>query len=130
MMSVKDEIYKSIPDITKYSKTTKAYMKSVIDKLDQLNQLEYTDCGALSLLASNYELTHKLNSNFLADPDTYLKDKTNINIQKAAERQCLALMLQFGLTTKARQRMEYTSTKTTNQTNNAINEFLDDNTVL
>lgn len=100
--------YKTPTDI---EDNAKEYIKSVLSELDKRNVLEDVDSAALTMLARNYSMFIKASKQLEKDGLVIESDRGNITphpcikIAKDAQTQAMKVMLEFGLTAKARTKL-------------------------
>lgn len=89
----------------------KIYMQDVLDQLNSSGMLENVDSAALTMLARNYSMFIKASKQLEIDGLTVTSDRGNISphpaikIAKDAQTQAMKVMLEFGLTAKARTKL-------------------------
>ena len=89
----------------------KAYMQSVIEMLESKGVMQNVDTAALNMLARNYSMFIQANKQLEKDGLTVTTDRGNIvphpaiKIAKDAQTQAMKVMLEFGLTAKARTKL-------------------------
>lgn len=92
-------------------KDAKEYMKDVLSELDNRGVLEQVDTAALTMLARNYSMFIKATKQLEIDGLTVTSDRGNIaphpliKVAKDAQTQAMKVMLEFGLTAKARTKL-------------------------
>lgn len=92
-------------------KEAKEYMENVLSELDKRCVLEKVDSAALTMLARNYSMFIKASKQLEIDGLTVRSDRGNITqhpcikIAKDAQVQAMKVMLEFGLTAKARTKL-------------------------
>ena len=92
-------------------KDAKDYMQNVLEQLDSTGMLENVDSAALTMLARNYSMFIKASKQLEDEGLTVTSDRGNIaphpanKIAKDAQTQAMKVMLEFGLTAKARTNM-------------------------
>ena len=90
----------------------KEYMKTVLAKLEENGILENVDSAALTMLARNYSTFIRASKQLEKDGITYMSDRNNIQphpaikIAKDAQTQAMKVMVEFGLTAKARTKLK------------------------
>lgn len=99
----------TIPD--DIQEEAKAYMRNVCDMLESKGVMENVDTAALSMLARNYSMFIQANKQLEKDGLTVTSDRGNIaphpaiKIAKDAQTSAMKVMLEFGLTAKARTKL-------------------------
>ena len=89
-------------------KDAKDYMQNVLEQLDSTGML---DSAALTMLARNYSMFIKASKQLEDEGLTVTSDRGNIaphpaiKIAKDAQTQAMKVMLEFGLTAKARTKL-------------------------
>ena len=89
----------------------KAYMQNVCDMLESKGVMENVDTAALTMLARNYSMFIQANKQLEKDGLTVTSDRGNIaphpaiKIAKDAQTSAMKVMLEFGLTAKARTKL-------------------------
>ena len=89
----------------------KAYMQNVCDMLESKGVMENVDTAALTMLARNYSMFIQANKQLEKDGLTVTSDRGNIaphpaiKIAKDAQTQAMKVMVEFGLTAKARTKL-------------------------
>ena len=89
----------------------KAYMQNVCDMLESKGVMEDVDTAALTMLARNYSMFIQANKQLEKDGLTVTSDRGNIaphpaiKIAKDAQTSAMKVMLEFGLTAKARTKL-------------------------
>ena len=89
----------------------KAYMQNVCDMLQTKGVMENVDTAALTMLARNYSMFIQANKQLEKDGLTVTSDRGNIaphpaiKIAKDAQTSAMKVMLEFGLTAKARTKL-------------------------
>ena len=89
----------------------KAYMRNVCDMLESKGVMENVDTAALTMLARNYSMFIQANKQLEKDGLTVTSDRGNIaphpaiKIAKDAQTSAMKVMLEFGLTAKARTKL-------------------------
>lgn len=92
-------------------KDAKVYMENVLNELENRGVLEQVDTAALTMLARNYSMFIKASKQLEIDGLTVTSDRGNISphpaikIAKDAQTQAMKVMLEFGLTAKARTKL-------------------------
>ena len=92
-------------------KDAKVYMQNVLEQLDSTGMLENVDSAALTMLARNYSMFIKASKQLEDEGLTVTSDRGNIaphpaiKIAKDAQTQAMKVMLEFGLTAKARTKL-------------------------
>lgn len=92
-------------------KDAKVYMENVLTELENRGVLEQVDTAALTMLARNYSMFIKASKQLEIDGLTVTSDRGNIaphpaiKIAKDAQTQAMKVMLEFGLTAKARTKL-------------------------
>lgn len=92
-------------------KEAKAYMKDVLDMLNDNGVIENVDTAALTMLARNYSMFIKANKQLEKDGLTLISDRGNVvvhpavKIAKDAQTSAMKVMTEFGLTAKARTKL-------------------------
>lgn len=87
------------------------YMTDVLSELESRGILEEVDSAALTMLAQNYSMFIKASKQLEIDGLTVTSDRGNISphplikIAKDAQTQAMKVMLEFGLTAKARTKL-------------------------
>jgi P27 family predicted phage terminase small subunit len=87
------------------------YMEDVLSELKDGGILEEVDSAALTMLARNYSMFIKASKQLEIDGLTVTSDRGNISphplikIAKDAQTQAMKVMLEFGLTAKARTKL-------------------------
>lgn len=87
------------------------YMDNVLLDLEDRGVLENVDSAALTMLAQNYSMFIKASKQLEIDGLTVTSDRGNISphplikIAKDAQTQAMKVMLEFGLTAKARTKL-------------------------
>lgn len=87
------------------------YIKDVLSELEERGILEEVDSAALTMLARNYSMFIKASKQLEKDGLTVLSDRGNvaphplIKVAKDAQTQAMKVMLEFGLTAKARTKL-------------------------
>lgn len=87
------------------------YMDNVLIELKNRGVLEQVDSAALTMLARNYSMFIKASKQLEIDGLTVTSDRGNIashpliKIAKDAQTQAMKVMLEFGLTAKARTKL-------------------------
>lgn len=87
------------------------YMKDVLSELENRGILEEVDNAALTMLARNYSMFIKASKQLEKDGLTVESDRGNIaphpliKVAKDAQTQAMKVMLEFGLTAKARTKL-------------------------
>lgn len=95
-------------------KDAKEYIQNVIDNLETNGVLENVDNAALTMLARNYSMFIKASKQLETEGLTVTSDRGNIaphpaiKIAKDAQTQAMKVMLEFGLTAKARTKLKIT----------------------
>jgi len=88
-----------------------AYMKDVLSDLENRCILESVDSAALTMLARNYSMFIKASKQLENEGSTFLSSSGNVTIHplvkiaKDAQTQAMKVMLEFGLTAKARTKL-------------------------
>lgn len=86
-------------------------MQNVLEQLDSTGMLENVDSAALTMLARNYSMFIKASKQLEDEGLTVTSDRGNIaphpaiKIAKDAQTQAMKVMLEFGLTAKARTKL-------------------------
>ena len=99
----------TIPD--DIQEDAKAYMQNVCDMLESKGVMENVDTAALTMLARNYSMFIQANKQLEKDGLTVTSDRGNIaphpaiKIAKDAQTSAMKVMLEFGLTAKARTKL-------------------------
>lgn len=99
----------TIPD--DIQEEAKAYMRNVCDMLESKGVMENVDTAALTMLARNYSMFIQANKQLEKDGLTVTSDRGNIaphpaiKIAKDAQTSAMKVMLEFGLTAKARTKL-------------------------
>ena len=94
----------------------KAYMQNVCDMLESKGVMENVDTAALTMLARNYSMFIQANKQLEKDGLTVTSDRGNIaphpaiKIAKDAQTSAMKVMLEFGLTAKARTKISKLTT--------------------
>ena len=89
----------------------KAYMKNVIEMLESNGVMESVDSAALTMLARNYSMFIKASKQLEEEGLTVTSDRGNIaahpaiKIANDAQTKAMKIMLEFGLTAKARTKL-------------------------
>lgn len=89
----------------------KAYIQNVIEKLEETGIMDKVDNAALSMLARNYSTFIKASKQLEKDGLTVISDRGNltahplIKVAKDAQIQAMKVMVEFGLTAKARTKL-------------------------
>lgn len=89
----------------------KEYIQDVLDMLKSNGVMEDVDTAALTMLARNYSMFIKANKQLEKDGLTVISDRGNlsphpaIKIAKDAQTQAMKVMVEFGLTAKARTKL-------------------------
>ena len=89
----------------------KAYMQNVCDMLESKGVMDNVDTAALTMLARNYSMFIQANKQLEKDGLTVTSDRGNIaphpaiKIAKDAQTSAMKVMLEFGLTAKARTKL-------------------------
>ena len=89
----------------------KAYIQNVIEKLEETGIMDKVDNAALSMLARNYSTFIKASKQLEKDGLTVVSDRGNltahplIKVAKDAQIQAMKVMVEFGLTAKARTKL-------------------------
>lgn len=92
-------------------KDASVYMQDVLSKLENSRILEEVDSAALTMLARNYSMFIKASKQLEKDGLTVESDRGNIaqhpliKVAKDAQTQAMKVMLEFGLTAKARTKL-------------------------
>lgn len=92
-------------------KEAKAYMKDVLEKLEDSGVLENVDVAALDMLARNYSMFINASKQLEKEGVTIENRQGNIvkhpavTIAKDAQVQAVKIMQEFGLTAKARTKL-------------------------
>lgn len=100
----------------------KDYIKDVLEMLESNGVIENVDNAALTMLARNYSMFIKANKQLEKEGLTVTSDRGNIaahpaiKIAKDAQTQAMKVMLEFGLTAKARTKLPKLEANTTNDT--------------
>ena len=100
--------YKIPNDIEQESKD---YIQNVLGDLDKRGVLENVDSAAITMLARNYSMFIKASKQLEKDGLTVKSDRNNltphpaIKIARDAQIQAIKIMLEFGLTAKARTKL-------------------------
>lgn len=87
------------------------YMKNVLAELEERGVLEQVDSAALTMLARNYSMFIKASKQLEKDGLTVTSDRGNIaphpaiKIAKDAQTSAMKVMVEFGLTAKARTKL-------------------------
>lgn len=87
------------------------YIKDVLSELENRGILEEVDNAALTMLARNYSMFIKASKQLEKDGLTVESDRGNIaphpliKVAKDAQTQAMKVMLEFGLTAKARTKL-------------------------
>ncbi len=88
-----------------------AYIEDVLSELKNRGILEQVDSAALTMLARNYSMFIKASKQLEIDGLTVTSDRGNvaphplIKVAKDAQVQAMKVMLEFGLTAKARTKL-------------------------
>ncbi len=88
------------------------YMEDVLQNLEDNGVLENVDSAALTMLARNYSMFIKASKQLEKDGLTVISDRGNlsphpaIKIAKDAQTQAMKVMVEFGLTAKARTKLK------------------------
>lgn len=96
---------------TDIEKDAKEYMKNVLKELEDKGILEDIDAAALTMLARNYSMFISASKRLEIEGLTVTSDRGNIaphpliKIAKDAQTQAMKVMLEFGLTAKARTKL-------------------------
>lgn len=96
----------------------KAYMQNVCDMLESKGVMENVDTAALTMLARNYSMFIQANKQLEKDGLTVISDRGNITahpaikIAKDAQTSAMKVMVEFGLTAKARTKLTKLATDT------------------
>lgn len=96
----------------------KAYMEDVCDMLEEKGVMENVDTAALTMLARNYSMFIQANKQLEKDGLTVTSDRGNIaphpaiKIAKDAQTSAMKVMMEFGLTAKARTKLTKMATET------------------
>lgn len=104
----------TIPD--DIQEEAKAYMRNVCDMLESKGVMENVDTAALTMLARNYSMFIQANKQIEKDGLTVTSDRGNITphpaikIAKDAQTSAMKVMLEFGLTAKARTKISRLTT--------------------
>lgn len=89
----------------------KDYMANVLAELEDRGVLEQVDSAALTMLSRNYSMFIKASKQLEEDGLTVTSDRGNmsphplIKVAKDAQVQAMKVMLEFGLTAKARTKL-------------------------
>ena len=89
----------------------RAYIENVIEKLEETGIMDKVDNAALSMLARNYSTFIKASKVLEKDGLTVISDRGNltahplIKVAKDAQIQAMKVMVEFGLTAKARTKL-------------------------
>ena len=89
----------------------KEYMNNVIDMLESNGVMENVDSAALTMLARNYSMFIKASKQLEEEGLTVTSDRGNIaahpaiKIANDAQTKAMKIMLEFGLTAKARTKL-------------------------
>ena len=103
-------------------KEAKDYIKDVLEMLVSNGVIENVDNAALTMLARNYSMFIKANKQLEKEGLTVTSDRGNIaahpaiKIAKDAQTQAMKVMLEFGLTAKARTKLPKLEANNTNDT--------------
>lgn len=103
-------------------KEAKDYIKDVLEMLESNGVIENVDNAALTMLARNYSMFIKANKQLEKEGLTVTSDRGNIaahpaiKIAKDAQTQAMKVMLEFGLTAKARTKLPKLEANNTNDT--------------
>lgn len=95
----------------------KAYMQNVCDMLESKGVMENVDTAALTMLARNYSMFIQANKQLEKDGLTVTSDRGNIaphpaiKIAKDAQTSAMKVMMEFGLTAKARTKLAKMTTE-------------------
>jgi len=88
-----------------------AYMKDVLSDLEDRGILENVDSAALTMLARNYSMFIKTSKQLEKEGSTFIGSNGNptihplVKVAKDAQTQAMKVMLEFGLTAKARTKL-------------------------
>lgn len=94
----------------------KAYMQNVCDVLEAKGVMENVDTAALNMLARNYSMFIQATKQIEAEGITITTERGNIaahpaiKIAKDAQTSAVKIMLEFGLTAKARTKLSKMAT--------------------
>lgn len=89
----------------------KTYIQDVLKMLEENGVMEDVDTAALTMLARNYSMFIKASKQLEKDGLTVVSDRGNlsphpaIKIAKDAQTQAMKVMVEFGLTAKARTKL-------------------------
>ena len=89
----------------------RAYMENVIQKLEETGVMDKVDNAALLMLALNYSTFIQASKQLAKDGLTVISDRGNltahplIKVAKDAQIQAMKVMVEFGLTAKARTKL-------------------------
>lgn len=89
----------------------KTYIQDVLEMLESNGVMEDVDTAALTMLARNYSMFIKASKQLEKDGLTVVSDRGNlsphpaIKIAKDAQTQAMKVMVEFGLTAKARTKL-------------------------
>ena len=103
-------------------KEAKDYIKDVLEMLESNGVIENVDNAALTMLARNYSMFIKANKQLEKEGLTVTSDRGNIaahpaiKIAKDAQTQAMKVMLEFGLTAKARTKLPKLEANNSNDT--------------
>ena len=92
-------------------KEAKAYMQTVIGKLEENGVLEDVDTAALDMLARNYSMFINASKQIEREGTTFINTQGNVTkhpavtIAKEAQVQAVKIMQEFGLTAKSRSKL-------------------------
>lgn len=95
----------------------KAYMQNVCEMLQTKGVMEEVDTAALTMLVRNYSMFIQANKQLEKDGLTVTSDRGNIaphpaiKIAKDAQTQAMKVMMEFGLTAKARTKLTKLTTE-------------------
>lgn len=105
----------------------KIYMQNVCAMLESKGVMEEVDTAALTMLARNYSMFIQANKQLEQDGLTVTSDRGNIaphpaiKIAKDAQTSAMKVMLEFGLTAKARTKL---SKLTTSEEDSPLEAFV------
>ena len=105
------------------------YIQGVLAELDNRGVLENIDNAALDMLARNYSTFIKASKQLEIDGLTVTSDRANIapqplvKVAKDAQTQAMKVMLEFGLTAKARTKLQKMN-KTPDEESTPLEQFI------
>ena len=92
-------------------KEAKAYVQTVINKLEETRVIDAVDVAALDMLARNYSMFINASKQIEKEGTTFINTQGNITkhpavtIAKEAQVQAVKIMQEFGLTAKSRSKL-------------------------